>query len=329
MVLIGGLTRLTESGLSIAYWKPVSGMIPPISAEDWQHEFSIYQQSPEYQKKNLGMSLEEFKSIFWYEFIHRQWGRLTGMVVALPFLWLWARRKISASLLPGLGGIVLLVGLQGAMGWVMVKSGLVDNPQVSPFRLAAHLLLALTIFIIIFWHWLAVREAKGLRDEALAPARGGARLLWITSILLVAQIFWGALVAGHDAGLVFNSFPTMDGAWLPDDAWFMGWMSPFLHITTVQWVHRWNAVAVWLAACLLWWTGRKEGLPSRFRFMSEGFVVVVTAQFMVGVATLLGAVPIALASLHQMMALLVIALLVGMFYEKRVFRKEIGASCHV
>lgn len=289
MVLLGGATRLTDSGLSIVEWKPVTGAVPPLSAADWQAEFDKYRQFPEYRKVNRGMSLEEFKRIYWFEWAHRLLGRAIGAAFLLPFLWFLATRRIDRPLGLRLAGLFALGGLQGAVGWWMVASGLIDRPDVSHLRLATHLGLAFLIFGALLWQaWrLLASDARAAAPRLLAP---------LLAVAVFVQILLGALVAGLDAGLAYNTFPTMNGAWIPDDLARPGpwWNNP----TAVQFVHRLAAFAV-AGLCLFAWLRA----PAAFGLVAA----VAAAQFALGVATLLHQVPASLGLLHQAGALALFA----------------------
>jgi len=317
MVLVGGLTRLTESGLSITVWNPIHGTIPPLSDADWQEEFAAYQTSPEYIHKNQGMSLSEFKYIFWWEYGHRLLGRMVGLVFLLPLIFFYCTKAISSKKAFQLLGIFALGGLQGLMGWVMVKSGLQDMPMVSPVKLAAHLLLAFAIFALILWQTL----------NYLIPAKNITRtanpmLHWLrhsTCLLLILQISLGALVAGNHAGIVYNSFPTMEGQWIPSE---IGHYSPFWHDmlqnhATIQWLHRLIGTLALLMAlawsCLSFICFKtKQTNPNNLNliYLPTIYAITLLMQYGLGVATLLAIVPISLASWHQMMALLLVAWMV-------------------
>jgi heme A synthase len=214
MVVLGGVTRLTGSGLSMVNWKPVSGVLPPLSRAAWEREFEHYRQTPEYKYVNKGMSLSEFKGIFWFEYAHRVLGRLIGVVFLLPFLYFLLRRRIEASLVPKLAVMFVLGGLQGLLGWYMVKSGLVDDPHVSQYRLAAHLGLAVLIYAFMLWTALGI-----LRSDEDSGSRGSSSFSTYTLILTIAVfvvMMSGAFVAGLKAGFSYNTFPLMAGQWIPD-----------------------------------------------------------------------------------------------------------------
>ena len=296
MVVIGGLTRLTESGLSIVEWKLLSGTLPPMTQEAWQQEFAHYQTTPEFIKENSHMTLADFKGIFWLEYIHRLLGRVIGLAYLLPLIWLSARRKLPPRLVSQLWGVFALVCTQGVVGWYMVKSGLIHDPHVSPYRLAFHLCLA--TLILSRTYWLLHFHASSSTVSAPPSRRAG----WAVLALIMTQVFFGALVAGLHAGMIYNTFPLMGGQFLPPESWVDSpWIrNLFEHAATVQFIHRWLAFTV--LAVLLWqWLRRRE---------EAALVVVCLAllQVMLGIATLLSVVAIPLASLHQFTAILLVLL---------------------
>jgi len=306
LVVVGGITRLTHSGLSIVEWQPLVGTLPPLSEQAWQETFLKYQQTPEYQKVNLGMSLEEFKGIFWWEYGHRLLGRTIGLIYLVPFLYVLLRRKLDRTRVWQLGAIVLLDGLQGALGWYMVKSGLVDNPRVSQYRLTAHLGLAIAIYAAMLW------VALGLLTRRGAPPPGAARRLWRFSLVLTAIIFVmslsGGLVAGIRAGLAYNTFPLMNGYWIPPQLLLLEpWYSNFFdNAATVQFDHR---LLAWLLAALVpwfWWRSRHVTLTPWARLWCDALPAVLILQLTLGIVTLLLAVPVALGVAHQACALLLL-----------------------
>ena len=308
MVLIGGLTRLTHSGLSIVEWNPIIGALPPFTEAAWQAVFEKYQQFPEYRLVNTGMSLGDFKGIFWLEYIHRLWGRLIGLVFLLPLLWFLWKRSISRNLGWRLFGIFILGGLQGLMGWYMVKSGLVNDPAVSPFRLTAHLGLAFLIHAAILWTALDV-----LTTGQPAPAFPSAiaRPVWhaflVVTALVCVTLLFGGLVAGHHAGLIYNTFPLMDGKLVPNDLLPAGWPSLFGDIKTVQFAHRCLAettLVTTLGVCLF--AARRLGPVTPRSVMLTGCMAIL--QVGLGVGTLVMVVPVWLASLHQVGAFMLLTL---------------------
>jgi cytochrome c oxidase assembly protein subunit 15 len=307
MVLVGGATRLTESGLSITEWKPVTGVAPPLSQDAWRAEFEKYQATPQYRAMNSGMSLEAFKTIYWWEWTHRQLGRLVGAAFLLPFLFFLWRGWVAASLRPRLWFIFGLGALQGAVGWWMVASGLADRVEVSQYRLATHLLLACLIYVAL------ILTAQRL-DQRAAPfgavpgrIRAGAVALLV---LVLAQIYLGALVAGLRAGYAYNTWPLIDGALVPDAARLLFetplWRNFFENILTVQFDHRVLAYAIFLIALVhaidVGRTVKARGVRAG-AFALLGAIVV---QIALGVATLLWVVPLSLALLHQAVAMLVL-----------------------
>ena len=305
MVLVGGATRLTESGLSITEWKPVMGVIPPLGEAQWQVEFDKYQAIPQYDALNRGMSLEAFKTIYWWEWTHRLLGRVIGAAFLLPFLWFLWRGWITPALRARLWFIFGLGALQGAVGWWMVASGLADRIEVSQYRLAAHLILACLIYVAIIWTVLRVPD----RPIALLPGR--IRVAAIALLVLVLlQIYLGALVAGLRAGLIYNTWPLIDGVLVPDASHLFFstpvWRNFFENPLTVQFDHRMVAYAAWLlsaahAADALW-SSRSGAVLTRALVL----FAAVTIQAALGIATLLQQAPLALALSHQAMALVVL-----------------------
>jgi heme a synthase len=260
LVMVGGATRLTGSGLSIVDWRPVTGVVPPLSEQAWLAELDRYRQSPEYQLVNRGMSLGEFKAIYWWEWGHRFLARLLGLGFALPLAWFWLRRRVPQSLKLPLLGILALGALQGWLGWFMVQSGLVDVPRVSPYRLAAHLGLALVIYAAMFW--LAL---KCLWPPRAAPPRApGRRGAGAVLALLVVTIVSGAFVAGLRAGYLYNTFPLMGGYWLPPGLFHLepAWLNFFENPVTAQFTHRVLGVST-LALARGGRRGRRRPAPPR------------------------------------------------------------------
>ncbi len=313
MVVLGGATRLTQSGLSMTDWRSVTGVLPPLGEAAWQAEFERYKQYPEYQKVNLGMNLAEFKMIFWFEYGHRVLGRIIGLAFLLPFLWYFLRRRIAGTMALKLTGVFLLGGLQGLVGWWMVKSGLVDHPDVSHYRLATHLALALLILAALLW----------LGWQILLPAMVGGvsgGLLWLAGaivLLVFLQSLLGALVAGLDAGRHYNTFPTMDGTWLPEGLWEISpwWLNLFENPTTVQFDHR---IVAYLAAALiaaLWYLGRRAATERGARLALDFMLAALVGQFGLGVVALLHVVPVSLGVLHQGGALVLFAASLYAFYR--------------
>lgn len=306
MVIVGGITRLTESGLSIVRWEPLSGAIPPLSDEAWQHAFELYKASPQYQLINSGMSLADFKAIYFWEFVHRLLARIIGLAFALPLLFFWCKRAIPQGYGWKLGGLLALGGLQGVIGWWMVASGLVDRPDVSHIRLAIHLLMALLIFAWLLW---VAGDMRGLarRPEA-PPAKMPLLAIWTLAILFL-QFLFGAYVAGLDAGKQFNTWPLMQDELYPTG---YEWMEPALrnfvdNPIMVQFVHRWLA---WAVAILAVWLGVKAWL--RGLKMEAAMVVgAVALQINLGILTILSNVELYIAVAHQGMAVLLLGAIVS------------------
>jgi len=307
MVVLGGVTRLTESGLSITEWKPATGWIPPLSEAQWQEEFDKYRASPEYRKINRGMALEDFKTIFAYEYAHRVLGRVIGLAFLVPFVVFLVRRQVDRALGWRLAGLFVLGGLQGVLGWYMVASGLVDRPSVSQYRLAAHLGLAFVIYGAILWIALGlVREptygAAEPRMDRLRRANG-----WLLG-LIGLTVLAGAFVAGLDAGLIHNTFPLMGGRLVPADwnqlaPW---WRNVFENDVAVQFNHRVLAVVTVVATLLVWAWSFRFPLSVRSRRHMNILALMALLQALLGIATLLAFVPVWLGALHQAGALLLV-----------------------
>ncbi|HET9810482.1 MAG TPA: COX15/CtaA family protein [Sphingomicrobium sp.] len=303
MVVVGGITRLTESGLSITEWKPVTGAVPPLTHRDWVHAFDLYKQIPEYREINgpAGMTLAQFKSIYWWEFVHRLLGRLIGAVFAVPLLWFAVRREIPGGYGWKLVGLLVLGGLQGALGWYMVMSGLSQRTDVSHLRLSAHLLLALTIMGALIWVALDLRRLAKTGEDRPSKLTGFAAL---ALIVVAIQILLGAWMAGLDAGQVSNSWPLMNDRIFPQGVdWSNGalWAAandPFL----VHFLHRWWA---WAAVAALVILARKVRRDRRAA--SIAIHVAFGTQIFLGIATVIEGVPIWLAALHQAVGALVVA----------------------
>ncbi len=304
MVVVGGVTRLTESGLSITEWKPVSGAIPPLTHDDWIRAFDLYKQTPEYQQINgpAGMGLDQFKSIYWWEFVHRLLGRLIGVVFAVPLLWFAIRREVPRGYGWKMVGLLVLGGLQGALGWYMVMSGLSQRTDVSHLRLSAHLMLALAIMSALIWVALDLRRLAGTgRDRPSRLTETSAAVLAV----LAVQILYGAWMAGLNAGQVSNSWPLMNDRFFPEGVdWSHGvlWAfanDPFL----VHFVHRWWAWVTVIALVVFARMARAAGS----RPASIAIHSTFGTQILLGIATVIEGVPIWLAALHQAVGALVLA----------------------
>ena len=309
LVLVGGATRLTDSGLSITQWKPIHGVIPPLTAEEWQEEFALYQRIPEYEQINKGMTVDAFKTIFWWEWAHRLIARSIGLVFALPLAFFWITSRLERRLRWPLVGILVLGGLQGAIGWWMVASGLSERVDVSQYRLAVHLTVACLIFAAVTWVWRALCPHSG---EPL-PASGAKRLAAFMTVIVLFQIYLGALVAGMDAGLAYNTWPLMDGAIVPDGLTVMQpvWLNAFENAKAVQWLHRMNAYVLLAVALvqMVMLIARHPGTTHANRGVV--FFLLACAQAAVGIATLLMAVPLDVALTHQGLALILLGFAVA------------------
>lgn len=323
MVMLGGLTRLTGSGLSIVEWKPVTGIFPPFSLNDWMTEFAKYQQSPEFLKVNLGMTLAEFQSIFWLEYLHRLGGRLLGGVLLIP-TFLMICKKQHCELWPYLALLWVLGAAQGVMGWWMVKSGLAHDPHVSPYRLAAHLFLGFALFGMALWMTLSLYpnslslERRGFSQKAYRSLRKMS-LLAIFLVLLTA--FLGALVAGLKAGLLYNTFPFMGESLIPHEfltssPW---WKDLLENPVSVQFLHR-AAALITAGFCFWLWVYQRDlEIPPLLSHAYVGVVIVAGLQFILGITTLLLGVPIILGTLHQGFAFILFgSLIYSLFLLSRI-----------
>src|SRR5256886_10557808 len=305
MVVVGGVTRLTHSGLSIVEWQPIVGALPPLDETAWQETFAKYKQTPEYRLVNPGMSLEGFKGIFWWEYIHRLLGRLIGAAFLLPLLWFALRGRIPRALAWKFAAIFGLGALQGALGWYMVQSGLVDDPRVSQYRLTAHLGIAFLIYAPMLWIALDLLLPRASRTEA-AP-RGLRRFAFALAALIFVVALSGGLVAGTRAGLAYNTFPLMNGRFVPPEIfalepWYLNFSN---NIATVQFDHR---LIAWLLAILVpwfWVRVRRNPVSERAKLGADLLLGALALQIALGIATLLLAVPVPLAAAHQAGALLV------------------------
>jgi cytochrome c oxidase assembly protein subunit 15 len=287
MVVIGGITRLTGSGLSMTEWRPLMGTLPPMSAAEWDRVFELYKASPEYDAINFGMDLAGFKMIFFWEYFHRLWGRLLGVAFALPLLWFWMAGRIPSGFSARLLVLLALGGFQGVIGWWMVKSGLSEVASVSQYRLATHLGTALVIFSLLIWTALDIRDGK-----SPVPHGHAAATIGIVALTILA----GALVAGMDAGLLYNEYPLMGSGLVPIEYGEQGFFDPYENPASAQFHHRWIAVLAVLAVLGLAFNAKKAGFGNRPAYFATGAVAV---QFLLGIATLLHGVPVALGGLHQ------------------------------
>jgi heme a synthase len=307
ILVIGGITRLTQSGLSIVDWRPIMGVIPPLTEAQWWEAFDQYRAYPEYQLLRQGMTLAEFQFIFFWEYLHRMVARLIGLVFLIPFVFFWLRGYLNRPLTGRLLLLFALGAAQGVMGWLMVASGLVDVPHVSHYRLAAHLSLAFAIFGCCLWF---------ARDLAIGPARSplGAstmrtlrRGLYLLGGLLGVQIVWGAFVAGMKAGFVFNTFPLMAGRLVPPQLLEMQPLVAnfFENAITVQWTHRVLGTILGAAAIWLYLKVRRMEVDAVTMRLNLAFFALILAQYGLGVLTLIYRVPVSLGVAHQAMAMVI------------------------
>ncbi len=300
MVILGGVTRLTGSGLSIVQWEPVTGVLPPLNAAEWQEVFELYQQSPEYKLKNAHMGVDEFKSIFWFEYFHRLLGRLIGAIFLLPMLVFIALKRVDRALIPKLVTMFVLGGLQGLLGWFMVKSGLVNQPHVSQYRLTAHLGFAIVIYGYLFWVALGLffPPPERASDPGIGPL---SRFAVGLSILIYITVLSGGFVAGLKAGFAYSTFPLMNGKFIPDGLLMLEpvWRNFFENGTTVQFDHRVLATVLFLLIPAFWFLSRRLNLVPRLRLGVHLLLVALVAQVSLGISTLLLHVPVPLAAAHQ------------------------------
>lgn len=312
--LIGAATRLTESGLSMVEWRPVVGLLPPLTVEEWERVFALYRDTPEFRAFNSAMDLSGFKTIFYWEWLHRTWGHLVAVSFAAPYLWFLVRRRLPPGAAWTLPGLFVLGALQGAAGWFMVSSGLVDRPHVSHYRLALHLGLAAAIFALLLAAAWRLTDATPHSGQAAAARRllPHAR---IAAALIGLTMIWGAFVAGLDAGLAYNTFPDMAGAWIPPE---IDVLSPWpLNLTentaAVQFIHRWLAAATVLTLIALCLRVRRAEFMGYAPALAVAVAVAVVGQFCLGVAVLLHGVPVAPATAHQGGAFAVLGLTVLLY----------------
>lgn len=303
LVLVGGATRLTDSGLSITEWKPIHGIIPPLSVADWNEEFAKYQKIPEFSEINKDMTLDGFKTIFWWEWAHRLLARVTGLVFAVPLAYFWITGRLEAKLKPRLLGLLALGGMQGVVGWWMVYSGLSVRTDVSQYRLAAHLTLAALIFAATTY------VARGLINYSTSLSTSSNRR-WAGGlvVLVLLQIYLGALVAGLDAGLSYNTWPMMDGALIPSDLFSMqpAWLNFFESAKTVQFVHRMSAYALLAFALAHMVLALRSEPASTHSRRSIVLFSLISLQAVIGIVTLVGNVQFHAALVHQGMAFVVL-----------------------
>ena len=313
-VVIGGMTRLTHSGLSIVEWQPIVGAIPPLNDAQWEESFAKYRETPEFRLRNPDMEIAGFKRIFWWEYVHRLMGRLVGLAFLVPFVYFLARRMLDGELARRLVSIFILGAMQGGLGWYMVQSGLVDDPRVSSLRLAAHLGLAFVIYGLMLW------EALTLLTPLRTIVTDGARLRASLMVCLVfLMVMSGAMVAGIRAGFAYNTWPLMDGRWIPDEIMLMRpWWSNLVHnVATVQFMHRMTAVVVVVMVIVTWSRVRQEPPNDRARTWANALLGVAILQATLGIGTLLLHVPLNLAALHQAGAVALFSCAIGLRHALR------------
>ncbi len=306
MVILGGVTRLTGSGLSMVKWHPIHGVVPPLTQQQWDEEFANYQQSPEFQKINRHMNVDGFKKIFYFEYAHRVLGRTIGLVFLLPFLYFYFAKKIRPGLTPKLVFMFFLGGLQGLLGWYMVKSGLVDNPHVSQYRLTAHLLTAILIYAFILWTAFGLINPKSRVARTESSAGGFRRAAHYFLLLVLVTIISGGFVAGLKAGLIFNTFPKMGGQWIPPGILALSpvYLNFFENMVTVQFDHRVLALTTGFLLLIYWWKSRRAGFDDETARSFNLIAMMVVIQISLGISTLLLHVPVPIAASHQAGALL-------------------------
>jgi cytochrome c oxidase assembly protein subunit 15 len=333
MVLIGGITRLTESGLSITQWQPIEGVLPPLNAAEWNDAFARYRAIPQYLAVHPDMTLAQFKSIYFWEYFHRLWGRLIGIVFLLPFLYFLWRGMVTRALAPKLAALFVLGGLQGALGWYMVESGLESRIEVSQYRLAAHLAMAVIIYLAMLWVALDLltssssfprpstgsgRESKSMLDPRFRGGdeteKGRSKTRWlrrgagIVLCLVFITLVAGAFVAGTRAGYIDNTFPLMEEHFVPPDYWHLApwWRNWFENLASVQFDHRILAETTWLAVAVLWLASLRAKLAPMARWALHALFAAACLQVALGISTLLSVVWLPIAVAHQGGALLLI-----------------------
>lgn len=312
VLMVGGITRLTQSGLSIVDWNPFMGVVPPLSEAGWQEAFDAYRQYPEYLELRRGMTLEEFKFIYFWEYLHRILARAIGVVFLIPFLYFAARGALSRPLAVRSMALFGLGAAQGVMGWLMVQSGLVDQPHVSHFRLAAHLSLAFVIFGFAVWMAREVgRRGRGERISHQARRRMLRGLGWVGGFFAL-QVVWGAFVAGLNAGLYHNTFPLMAGRLIPPQ--FLRLEPALLNFVqnpvSVQWMHRVLGTVVLVATAVLFFRLASWGADRGSRFLGGSLLTLMTGQYLLGILTLLLSVPVSLGVAHQALAMIILGVMV-------------------
>tara|TARA_B100000029_G_C17591790_1_gene962753 strand:+ start:1526 stop:2602 length:1077 start_codon:yes stop_codon:yes gene_type:complete len=315
MIVLGGVTRLTGSGLSMVDWQPISGVIPPISATQWEEEFAAYRESPEYLEINRGMNLSSFKTIFYFEYAHRMLGRLIGIAFLLPFAYFWFKRKIKNREVPRYVIMFVLGGLQGLLGWYMVQSGLVDIPHVSQYRLTAH--LAAAFFIYGYILWMAFPLLFSRRSSLEVSSAGGKAMAMM--IFIVITLLSGGFVAGLNAGHAFNTFPLMGGKIFPDGYFALNpwWKNLFDNIPSVQFNHRYLGILTYIIVCLFILTSWRDNVLKYYHWALSLLLFSVSIQGALGILTLILHVPVFIAAAHQAVGLIILTVTVYLVYLTR------------
>jgi heme a synthase len=319
MAVIGAITRLTESGLSMVEWKPLIGVLPPLSDAEWQRVFGLYRETPEFRVHHNWMDLAAFQKIFFWEWFHRLWGHLIGLAFLAPFLWFLARGRIGGRLRGRLIGLLALGGLQGVIGWYMVRSGLIDRPDVSHYRLALHLMTAAAVYALLIATALDLLAPRAQAGPRAAALRGHAAL---TGALVALTMTWGAFVAGLDAGMVYTTFPTMDGEWIPSAIGTLSpwWLNPLENTAAVQFTHRCLGLITAAVALALVWRINAAGDGGTAQRVALWLGLAMLAQAGLGILTVLTGAALPLAAAHQGMAFAVAGLLTWLWHALRPAR---------
>ncbi len=312
VIAIGGYTRLTQSGLSMVDWRPISGVLPPLTQTQWIAEFEHYQQFPEYKTVNIDLSLQGFKRIFWIEYTHRMAGRLVALAFLIPFLFFQFRGYFSIAMSLRLIAVFLVGGLQGLLGWYMVRSGMVSDPSVSQYRLAAHLSLAVLLYSYVLWLSIGLICKKfrlGYPERSRQLSAGIAICIGLVAIMLVS----GGFMSGTRAGFVVNTYPRMNGEWIPDMLFSLTplWVNLFENVIAIQFTHRWVAFALVMATAIVWFQ-RFSMDRSAVRILLDIAMIVVICQFCLGVATLVSRVQLPIALAHQSGFVMLLSILIIM-----------------
>ena len=307
MVFIGGVTRLTDSGLSMVEWKPILGFFPPLSHEEWLRVFELYKNTPEYKYYNKGMQLDEFKIIFFWEYFHRFWGRIIGLIFIIPFLYFIIKKRLSQKNIISLTLILTLGTFQAVIGWWMVKSGLINKPDVSQYRLAIHLSNAFVIMFLLLWLILDLYEGE---------SKIKFNLTFFTLILVSITIIAGSFVAGMDAGLMYNTYPLMNEKILPDQYLTLGYLDPFENPGSAQFHHRHLGLLCLILSLFFYF---KNYNKKEIRIRINVLLILILAQFFLGIFILLNYVPIIFASLHQVGAMMIFLIFISIIHRENIY----------